>query len=182
MIEVITGPMYSGKTEELIRRLTRAQIGGKKVIAYKPKVDTRHGEGIMASHSGIKIECRPLHEKFEDAMFIPLDYDVVGIDEAQFFSDELLAFVQLLDYRGVKVILAGLDLTYRKEPFGSMPILMALASEVMKLKAVCHVCGDDAMYTQRLDGKSPASYDEPTIVVGALETYEARCVHCFEIG
>lgn len=182
MIEVITGPMYSGKTEELIRRLTRSKIGGKKVIAYKPKIDNRYGEEVLASHSGIKIECRQLHEKFEDAMYFPLGYDVVGIDEAQFFSSELLSFVSLLDRVGVKVIVAGLDMTFRKEPFGCIPTLMAVASEVVKLKAVCHVCGDDAMYTQRLVGNKPASFSEPTVVVGAFDTYEARCFHCFETG
>lgn len=182
MIEVICGPMYSGKTEELIRRLTRAKIAGKKVIAYKPKLDDRFGTEVLASHSGIKIICKPIEIPQSIMGNHPNDYDVVGIDEAQFFDFHLLSSIQVLDNHGIQVIVAGLDMTYRKEPFGCMPYLMAIASKVIKLSAVCHTCGDDAMYTQRLlDGK-PASFSGETILVGALDSYEARCFYCFEEG
>jgi thymidine kinase len=178
MIEVITGPMYSGKTEELIRRLTRAKIGGKSVIAFKPEIDNRYGEEILASHSGIKIDCLPLDL---DSSFT-MKYDVVGIDEAQFFDDRLIGFVRFLSSWNVKVIIAGLDMTYRKEPFGSMPTLMAISSDVIKLKAVCQVCGDDAAYTQRVIQGKPASFEGPTIQIGAFDSYEARCYYCWEAG
>lgn len=181
MIEVVTGPMYSGKTEELIRRLTRAKIAEKKVVAIKPKIDTRHPEIVLASHSGIKIDCWSIDLDFDIAPF-PMAYDVVGIDEAQFFNAHILKFVSYLANEGVKVIIAGLDMTYRKEPFGYMPFLMAMAAKVIKLSAVCHVCGDDAMYTQRLLDGRPAPFSGDTIQVGALDSYEARCYHCFEEG
>jgi len=180
MIEVVTGPMYSGKTEELIRRLTRAKIGGKEVIAFKPTIDNRYGEEILASHSGIKIECLSL-DLDRDTSF-PMRYDVVGIDEAQFFDHRLIDLVTFLSEWNVKVILAGLDMTYRKEPFGCMPTLMAIAADVIKLKAVCHVCGDDAAYTQRLVQGKPASFDGPTVQIGAFDSYESRCWYCFEKG
>ena len=187
MIEVITGPMYSGKTEELIRRLTRAKIGGKSVIAFKPDIDTRHPEEVMASHSGIEIACRTLAPDLwsnqTDRSAFSFEYDVYGIDEAQFFNPKIVSLAKGLSDMGRKVIIAGLDMTFRQEPFGSMPELMAIASDVQKLKAVCHMCGNDAMYTQRLvDDGRPASFYEKTIVVGALDRYEARCYDCFEAG
>lgn len=182
MIEVICGPMYSGKTEELIRRLTRAKIAEKQVVAIKPRIDTRHPEVVLASHSGIKIDCWSVDLDLADIASFPMRYDVVGIDEAQFFDKNILDFVSFLANEGVKVIVAGLDMTYRKEPFGYMPFLMAMAAKVIKLSAVCHTCGDDAMYTQRLlDGK-PAPFAGETILVGALDSYEARCYFCFEEG
>lgn len=181
MIEVVTGPMYSGKTEELIRRLTRAKIAGKRVIAYKPKIDDRYGSEVLASHSGIKIVCKPI--ELAQSIMDNLDfYDVVGIDEAQFFDFHLLSSIQVLERRDIQVIVAGLDMTYRREPFGCMPYLMAIAQKVIKLSAVCHQCGADAMYTQRLIDGKPASFSGSTILVGAKDSYEARCFYCYEEG
>lgn len=181
MIEVICGPMYSGKTEELIRRLTRAKIANKKVVAYKPKIDNRFGSEVLASHSGIKIVCKPI-EIPQSILYNLVDYDVIGIDEAQFFDFHLLSSIQILAQHGIQVIVAGLDMTYRKEPFGCMPFLLAIAEKVIKLSAVCHVCGDDAIYTQRLMDGKPAPFTGETIQVGAQDSYEARCFNCFEEG
>ena len=179
MIEVITGPMYSGKTEELIRRLTRAKIAGRKVMAYKPLIDNRYGSEVLASHSGIKIDCQPVAA----AAFIgPNGFDVIGIDEAQFFDYLLIDTIEYLANNGIQVIVAGLDMTYRKEPFGCMPHLMAIAKSVDKLSAVCHVCGEDAHYTQRLIDGKPAPFSGETILVGAQDSYEARCWYCYEEG
>jgi thymidine kinase len=182
MIEVITGPMYSGKTEELIRRLTRATIAQRKVVALKPRIDTRHPETVLSSHSGIKIDCWSVDTDLLDMLTFPMAYNLVGIDEAQFFDANVVKFVQFLSSRGIKVVIAGLDMTYRREPFGCMPYLMAIARDVTKLSAVCHVCGDDAHYTQRLINGRPAPYSGETILVGALDSYEARCWYCYEEG
>ena len=181
MIEVIAGPMYSGKTEELIRRLTRAKIGRKRVIAYKPAIDDRYKSDSLASHSGSEIECSPIHIGLHHFV-IRDDVDLIAFDEVQFFDPIIIEYAQEIASHNVKVVLAGLDMTYRREPFGPMPILMAIAAEVTKLKAVCHVCGADAAYTQRLVGDRPAPFDGPTIQVGAFESYEARCWYCFETG
>jgi thymidine kinase len=172
--------MFSGKTEELIRQLTRAKIAGKRVVAFKPNIDTRYGQEILASHSGIKIDCRTLDASLDNEMVIPTYFDVVGFDEAQFFSSKLIGLIGILQDQNVKVLVAGLDMTYRREPFGPMPILMAVAEEVSKLKAVCHVCGEDAAYTQRLIDGIPASFSGPTVEIGALDKYEARCYYCYE--
>lgn len=180
MIEVIAGPMYSGKTEELIRRLTRARLGRKRVAVYKPTLDDRYGLQTISSHSGSEMVCESVHPELR--MFTCQDVEVVGFDEAQFFDPVLIKYVQELADDNIKVILAGLDMTYRKEPFGPMPTLLALAANVTKLKAVCHVCGDDAAYTQRLLNGRPASFNGPTIQVGAFESYEARCFYCFEVA
>lgn len=183
MIEVISGPMYSGKTEELIRRLTRAKIANRSVIAFKPEIDSRYGLEVMASHSGIKIDCVPIEyaRSIVDAIQVG-SYDVIGIDEAQFFDYEIYETVLFLSDKGIKVIVAGLDMDYRREPFGCMPHLLAVACDVQKLSAVCNVCGEDACYTQRLTDGQPASFSGPTIQVGAKESYEARCWHCYESG
>lgn len=178
-LEVITGPMFSGKSEELIRRLTRAKIAGKSVIAYHPAIDKRYGFGVIASHSGSKIESTGIL----DASTMLVDYkkyNVIGIDEAQFFTDMVTIVIDEMIHNGKTVIVAGLDMTYRQEPFGEMPILMAKADRVDKISAVCAVCGNDGMLTQRLVDGSPAPFSGETIQVGGLDTYEARCRGCFE--
>jgi thymidine kinase len=174
-VEVVTGSMFSGKTDELIRRLRRARIARQKIQVFKPSVDTRYEEGKVTSHAGSEFDARAV----ECAADIPPSLDpettVVGVDEAQFFDREILKVVQTLADQGVRVIVAGLDTDFRGEPFGSMPALMAQAERVDKLHAICMVCGDLASRTQRLIDGRPARYDDPVVVVGASELYEARC-------
>jgi thymidine kinase len=182
MLEVICGPMYCGKSEELMRRLRRLQIAGKKVVAVKPVIDSRYEIEYIQSHNGTQFECFPIHESGLDLLKLSRGFDVVGIDEAQFFDYKLQEIVKILFDRGKLVILAGLDMTYRQEPWKSMPFFMAIANKIDKYPAVCHSCGDDAFYTQRLIDGKPAPFDGPTVVVGGLDSYEARCGRCFERG
>lgn len=181
-LECICGPMFSGKTEELIRRLVREQIAGRNVVVFKPRIDDRYDKGgYIVSHGGGKMEAVLVDSPYEIERFIE-HADVVGIDEVQFFPEEIISVINSLVSGGRKVIVSGLDTTYRREPFGSMPYLLAVAEGVTKLTAVCHSCGEDAYFTQRLVDGKPASYDQPTIVVGALDSYEARCRKCHEPG
>jgi thymidine kinase len=187
-LEVICGSMFSGKTEELIRRLKRADYAKQKVLALKHHLDKRRGATPthLTSHAG--------NERFAfmvgDNIFgiekilemATNDIAVIGIDEVQFFSSEIVDVICLLIEQGKRVIVAGLDLDFRGEPFGTMPTLMAIADEVTKLKAICIRCGHDAHYNQRLINGAPAKYDDPVILVGAAECYEARCRDCFVIN
>jgi thymidine kinase len=174
-VEVIAGSMFSGKTEELIRRLRRAHIAQQKIQVFKPSLDTRYGEGKLASHSGAEFEATPIGKA--EAIFGMLNEDttVVAIDEAQFFDPEITHVVQDLAERGLRVIVAGLDMDFRGEPFGPIPIIMSQSEEVDKLQAICMVCGGPASRTQRLIDGAPAKYDDPIVIVGASELYEARC-------
>jgi thymidine kinase len=175
-MEVITGPMFSGKSEELIRRLKRAQIARLRVASFKPDIDLRYQPDVIASHSAHTIEAVAVHDVQRlRALLIPaLDtIDAVGIDEAQFFDDTLVRLTMDLVLAGKRVVLAGLDTTFAGEPFAPMPALMAIADEVVKLSAVCMVCGAPAIHTQRL-GTS-----QQLVVVGAAGVYEARCRACF---
>ncbi len=174
-LEVIAGPMFSGKTEELIRRLRRAVIAKQKVQVFKPALDNRYAETAVASHAGGVFEAIPLHSIDELEQHLRRETTVVGIDEAQFFSEEITAIVQRLADRGVRVIVAGLDMDFRGEPFGPMPALLAQADQVDKLQAICVVCGFPASRSQRLINGKPARYDDPIVIVGASEMYEARC-------
>ncbi|GAB4535165.1 MAG: thymidine kinase [Anaerolineales bacterium] len=174
-IEIITGSMFCGKTEELIRRLRRATIARRKVQVFKPTIDDRYAHAQVASHAGSSFEAHPVAAASEIPSLLQEDTDVIGIDEAQFFGVDLIPLVQQLADQGVRVILAGLDMDFRGEPFGPMPQLMALADEVDKLHAICMVCGEPASRTQRLVNYQPAYYDDPIIIVGASEMYEARC-------
>ncbi len=174
-IEVVCGSMFSGKTDELIRRLRRAVIARQKVQVFKPAIDIRYAVEKVTSHAGADFEAIPvessaaIHEKLDS------DTTVVGVDEAQFFDDGIIDVTRQLAERGIRVIVAGLDTDFRAEPFGPMPVLMSVAEHVDKLQAICMVCGEPASRTQRLlDGK-PARYDEPIVAVGASELYEARC-------
>lgn len=177
--------MFSGKSEELIRRVTRAVIARQKVAVFKPAIDDRYHATHVASHSGRRVEAHAVRSS-EDARALlrgehPLlsatvDLpDVVGFDEAQFFDTGLVGLALELAERGVRVVLAGLDLDFRGEPFGLMPDLLARAEIVEKLTAVCVECGAPATRTQRLIGGRPARYDDPVVLVGASESYEARC-------
>ncbi len=174
-IEVICGSMFSGKTEEMIRRLRRARIARQKVQVYKPIVDKRYGINKVMSHSGTDFEATPIKEARELLDQLNEDTTVVGIDEAQFFDAAVVNVAKLLAKRGVRVIIAGLDQDFRGEPFGSMPILMSLAENVDKLHAICMVCGEPGTRTQRLVNGNPANYDDPIVIIGASEMYEARC-------
>jgi thymidine kinase len=171
-MEVITGPMFSGKSEELIRRLKRAQIARLRVASFKPDVDLRYQPDAIASHSAHTIDAVALRdvERLQAALFPALEtIDVVGIDEAQFFDDSLVGLAMELVHAGKRVVLAGLDTTFAGEPFAPLPALMAIADEVVKLSAVCMLCGAPAIHTQRL-GTS-----QQLVVVGAAGLYEARC-------
>jgi thymidine kinase len=175
-MEVITGPMFSGKSEELIRRLKRAQIARLRVASFKPEIDLRYQPDAIASHSAQTIRAVAVRdvERMRAVLFPVLDTtDVVGIDEAQFFDETLAGLAMELVQSGKRVVLAGLDTTFAGEPFAPMPELMAIADEVVKLSAVCMVCGAPAIHTQRL-GTS-----QQLLVVGAGGVYEARCRACF---
>jgi thymidine kinase len=174
-VEVVCGSMFSGKTEELIRRLRRAVIARQKVQVFKPAIDVRYNVEKVTSHAGMAFEAVPVQKAADIKGLLEPDTTVVGIDEAQFFDPEIVPFVKSLAERGIRVIIAGLELDFRGEPFGCMPVLMAEAESVEKLQAICMVCGEPACRTQRLVNGSPARYDDPIVIVGAAEMYEARC-------
>jgi len=180
-VEVICGSMFSGKTEELIRRIHRAQIARQKVQVFKPAVDTRYAEREVASHNGMQWEAVPVESAAQVRDLVDPDTTVVALDEAQFFEDEVIELCEELADRGVRVVVAGLDTDFRGEPFGPMPALMARAELVHKLQAICVVCGGPASRTQRIVNGQPAAYDDPLILVGADEAYEARCRVCHEV-
>jgi len=181
-IEVICGSMFSGKTEELIRRVRRAQIARQRVQVFKPALDTRYVEREVASHDGMQVEAVPVENMAQLRALIEPDTTVVAIDEGQFFDEGLVDLCKELADQGVWVIVAGLDMDFRGEPFGPMPRLMAQAERVDKLQAICVVCGGPASRTQRLINGHPAAYDDPVILVGASEVYEARCRGCHVVS
>ena len=174
-IEVVCGSMFSGKTDELIRRLVRATIAKQKVQVFKPAIDIRYAVEKVTSHAGSDYDAIPVERAAEIRDRIDPDTTVVGIDEAQFFDPEIVQIADELAARGVRVLVAGLDTDFRGEPFGPMPLLMSRAEHVDKLHAICMVCGDEASRTQRLVNGKPARYDDPVVIVGASELYEARC-------
>jgi len=181
MIEVVCGSMFSGKTEELIRRLVRATIAKQKVQVFKPAIDIRYAVEKVTSHTGSDFDAIPVEKAAEIRERIADDTTVVAIDEAQFFDPEIVDVAQELASRGVRVIVAGLDLDFRGEPFGPMPVFMAKAEKVDKLHAICMTCGNEASRTQRLVNGKPARYDDPVVIVGASELYEARCREHHEV-
>jgi thymidine kinase len=175
-MEVITGPMFSGKSEELIRRLKRAQIARLRIASFKPEIDLRYQPDAISSHSAQTIRAVAVRDvdRLRAVLFPALDtVDVVGIDEAQFFDELLVGLAMELVEAGKRVVLAGLDTTFAGEPFAPMPALMAIADEVVKLSAVCMVCGAPAIHTQRLGAS------QQLVIVGASGMYEARCRACF---
>ena len=181
-IEVICGSMFCGKTEELIRRVRRAIIARQTVKVFKPQIDDRYGIQNITSHTGQSVEAIPVASSQDILALADGRATVVAIDEAQFFDLGLIEVVQgLVDERSLRVIVAGLDTDFRGEPFGPMPQLLSIAEEVIKLHAICVVCGEDASRTQRLVDGKPAAYDDPTILVGAQESYEARCRQHHEV-
>lgn len=181
-IELICGSMFSGKSEELIRRVKRAEIARQKVQVFKPRLDHRYGVEAVSSHNGLQVSAVPVARASDILDQTDADTDVVAIDEVQFFDWEIAPVCNTLADHGKRVILAGLDTDFRGEPFGPMPLLMAQAEQVDKLSAICVVCGAPASRTQRLIDGQPARYDGDIILVGATELYEARCRHCHVIS
>ena len=180
-IELICGSMFSGKTEELIRRARRAQIARQKVQVFKLKIDDRYSTSHVASHDGVELEAETIESPTEVLDMLDADTNVVAVDEAQFLDWQIADVVRLLADRGLRVIVTGLDMDFRGEPFGPMPLLMAEAEMVDKLHAICVVCGAPASRTQRLISGQPAHYNDPIILVAADEVYEARCRDCHQV-
>ncbi|WP_136590045.1 thymidine kinase [Salinigranum halophilum] len=190
-VEVVTGSMFSGKTEELLRRLRRAEIAGQEVAVFSPAVDDRYGKTTVGSHDGRSWEATVVASEDEDEgdsdgaweIYDRLErrdaaVDVVAVDEGNFFGPELVDVAESLADDGYRVVVCGLDTTFRGEPFEPMPHLMAVAEYVEKLQAICSVCGEPATRTQRLVDGEPAHVDDPTVLVGAEESYQARCRNC----
>lgn len=174
-LEVITGPMFCGKTDEMLRRLRRAIIAKQKIQVFKPGFDVRYSSEKVTSHAGNEYDAFPVENISEIPTFLLDDVTLVAIDEAQFFGEEIIPVVQDLVDKGIRVIVGGLDMDFRGLPFGQMPMLLAQAEFVDKLHAICMVCGEEATRTQRLVDGEPAYFDDPIIIVGASEMYEARC-------
>lgn len=174
-IETITGSMFSGKSEELIRRLRRGIYAKQKVIVFKPAIDDRYHKEKVVSHDGNEIEAINISTSREILNQDLDDVDVIGIDEVQFFDGEIVNIVEQLAKNGHRVVVAGLDMDFRGEPFEPMPKLLAVSEQVTKLQAVCAVCGSPSSRTRRLINGEPAKIDDPIILVGANESYEPRC-------
>lgn len=174
-IEVICGSMFSGKTEELIRRLKRAQIANMKVEIFKPAMDIRYDEQKIVSHDENAIHSTPIDHS-QKMLLLAQNVEVVGVDEAQFFDPEVTSVCEQLALRGTRVIVAGLDMDYKKQPFGQMPQLLAVADYITKLHAICVVCGNIANYSYR------KSSEESQVVLGEKDKYEPRCRHCYHLG
>lgn len=180
-IEVISGCMFAGKTEELIRRIKVLQYAKKKIVVFKPAIDNRFDNEMVVSHAGTKVDSFAIKQAREIFNFIDEDVEIIAIDEVQFFDDEVVEICEFLADQGKRVMVAGLDMDFRGVPFGIMPKLFTMAEFVTKLTAVCMTCGAPATRTQRLVNGEPASFVDPIILVGAAEKYEARCRHCHEV-
>jgi thymidine kinase len=180
-IEVICGSMFSGKSEELIRRIKRASIARQKVQVFKHSLDNRFHDMEIASHSGFKYIAHAVNNVTVIEQILDEDTKVIGIDEAQFFGEELIELCEKLAKDGKRVIVAGLDQDFLGRPFGPMPVILSIAESVDKLHAICLKCGRPASRSQRLINGKPAPADSPIIVVGAAESYEARCRQCHEV-
>lgn len=173
--------MFAGKTEELIRRIKVLEFAKKEIMVFKPKIDDRYSQTRVVSHAGSSVESHVISDAAEILDIIKDTTQVVAIDEAQFFDDNICAVCNELADRGIRVMAAGLDTNFKGEPFGPMPQLITEAEFVTKLAAVCNKCGAPATRTQRIIDGRPASYNDPIILVGASESYEARCRHCHEV-
>jgi thymidine kinase len=180
-VEVICGSMFSGKTDELIRRLRRAVIARQKVQVFKPAIDVRYAVEKVTSHAGNEFDAIPVKKAADIPSRMDKDATVIAIDEAQFFDEGIIEVVEQLAANNIRVIVGGLDTDFRGEPFGPMPVLMARAEHVEKLQAICMVCGEPACRTQRLVNGKPARYHDPVVIVGAAEMYEARCREHHEV-
>jgi thymidine kinase len=180
-LEVISGSMFAGKTEELIRRIKRLQYAKKKILVFKPSIDDRYSIDEVVSHNGEKVNSIAISSAKEILKYIDGTIDAVAIDEVQFFDNDIVLVLDYLADKGIRVIAAGLDRDFRGEPFGPMPELLTKAEFVAKLTAICSICGAPATRTQRLVNNQPASYDDPIVMVGASESYEPRCRHCHQV-
>ncbi len=180
-LEVITGCMFAGKTEELLRRITVLEFAKKKIMVFKPKIDNRYSDSKVVSHAGSSCESHVVFHAKEILDIVTEDTEVVAIDEVQFFDNDIIEVCDTLADAGKRVMVAGLDSNFRGEPFGPMPTLLTMAEFVTKLSAVCNRCGSPATRTQRIINGVPADYNDPVVLVGASESYEARCRHCHEV-
>ena len=180
-IEVICGPMFAGKTEELIRRIKRMDYAKKNYLVFKPKIDNRYSTTEVVSHNKKAVKAINISHGRDIKRHLKPNTQAIVIDEAQFFDESLLKYVVELANEGYRVICAGLDTDFRGEPFGVMGPLLAVATQVTKLTAICSVCGEEATRTQRIIDGQPAFYDDPVILVGANDSYEARCICCHEV-
>ena len=180
-IEVICGPMFAGKSEELIRRIKRIEYAKKKVVVFKPLIDNRYSEDEVVSHNKRKTKCFNLSSSQDVMKYITEDTYAVAFDEVQFMDEGIIEVIQELASMGKRVICAGLDNDFRGEPFSIMPKLLCIAEDVTKLTAICQVCGANATRTQRIVNGKPAYYEDPIIIIGASEAYEPRCRHCHEV-
>lgn len=180
-IEVICGPMFAGKSEELIRRIKRIEYAKKKIIVFKPLIDNRYSEDEVVSHNKRRTKCYNLKHSSEVEKYITSDLYAVAFDEVQFMDEGILKVIDDLAKRGLRVICAGLDNDFRGEPFSIMPQLLCMAEYVTKLTAICTVCGANATRTQRVVNGEPAYYEDPIIIIGASESYEPRCRHCHKV-
>ena len=177
-VEVIIGPMYSGKSEELIRRIRRIKIAKQKVQVFKPEIDNRYSKVDVVSHCGDKVDAVPVKDSTQILGLLDDDTQVVAIDEVQFFDKGIIDVITTLADNNKRVICAGLDMDFRGVPFGPIPTLLAVAEFIDKIQAICMVCGNPATRTQRLINGKPAKYEDPIVLIGALESYEARCRKC----
>lgn len=177
-IEVISGCMFAGKTEELIRRIKVLEYAKKNIVVFKPLIDNRYSDDMVVSHAGSKVMSFAIASGKEIMEYMNDEVDVVAIDEVQFFDEEITDICNELANRGIRVMVAGLDMDFRGEPFGIIPKLMTQAEFVTKLTAVCTECGAPATRSQRLIDGKPAKYNDPIVMIGAAEAYEARCRHC----
>ena len=180
-IEVISGCMFAGKTEELIRRINVLSYAKKNIIVFKPKIDNRYSDSEIVSHSGAKVPCLVVEKAQDILKKIEADTEVVAIDEVQFFDKDIVEVCEYLADKGIRVMVAGLDKDFRGESFGVMPELLTRAEFVTKLTAVCAKCGAPARRTQRLVNGKPAGFEDPIVMVGADESYEPRCRHCHQV-
>ena len=180
-IEVISGCMFAGKTEELIRRINVLSYAKKNIILFKPKIDNRYSDSEIVSHSGAKVPCLVVEKAQDILKKIEADTEVVAIDEVQFFDKDIVEVCEYLADKGIRVMVAGLDKDFRGESFGVMPELLTRAEFVTKLTAVCAKCGAPATRTQRLVNGKPAGFEDPIVMVGADESYEPRCRHCHQV-
>ena len=180
-IEVITGPMFAGKTEELIRRIKRLQYANRNIVVFKPAIDNRYADNEVVSHNNSRTRSISISNASEIMQYIEEDTDVVAIDEIQFLNEEAVDICEYLADQGKRVIVSGLDRDFRGEPFSFMPKLLALAEYVTKLSAICVKCHTPATRTQRIIDGRPANYHDPIILVGAKDSYEARCRDCHDV-
>ncbi|MBX3096188.1 MAG: thymidine kinase [Fimbriimonadaceae bacterium] len=180
-LTVVCGSMYAGKSEELIRLARRALFAKRKVQVFKPKVDDRYHETMVVTHMGVRHEAVAVKSVCDIAAAVEPDTDLVCIEEAQFFERELVDLAVALTDKGIDVVAAGLDQDFRRRPFGPMAELLIAADEVLKLRAICMNCGDTASHTYRMIDGKPAHWDDPVVLIGATESYEARCHRCFSL-